>query len=47
MKKEFWVEYNMLEDGRPMEIRIFRDRKEADEFAKDIADAKIVEVKFR
>ena len=34
IRTEYWVEYNFLEDGRPMNIKVFSDKKEAEKFAK-------------
>lgn len=34
-RTEWWVEYNFLEDGRPMNIKIFSNKQEAEAFAKE------------
>lgn len=46
MRREFWVEYEMSSDGRPMWIRSFGSREEAAEFAAEHSDARIVEVRI-
>ena len=33
---EFMVEYDFLADGRPMQIRTFKDQREAEAFAKEV-----------
>lgn len=47
--KEFWVEFDFSESrfgNRPGQIRSFKNKEDAEAFAKTIEDARIVEIVF-